>query len=150
MGKNKGKGGKSKRKGTNKSAEFEKRELVTKEQGQEYGQITKILGNCRLEVLCSDGQLRMGHIRGTLTKKVWISRGDIVLVSLRDYQDEKCDIMYKYNMDEIKRLKNMGVQMGNIAQNINIENNEEENLIDFNDDPSTNDSDHENIQLDDL
>lgn len=46
-------------------------------------------GNGRLEALCFDGTRRLGHIRGKLRKKVWINQGDIILLSLRDYQDEK-------------------------------------------------------------
>ena len=108
MGKNKGKGGKSKRKGKNKNDEGEKRDLMLKEEGQEYGQVTKVLGNCRLEIFCFDGQIRMGHVRGKFRKKIWINRDDIVLVGLRDYQDGKCDIIHKYTSDEARRLKNKG------------------------------------------
>jgi initiation factor 1A len=34
--------------------------------------------------------------------------GDIVLVSLRDFQDGKCDVILKYNADEARQLKAMG------------------------------------------
>ena len=33
---------------------------------------------------------------------------DIILVGLRDYQDQKADVIMKYNSDEARRLKNMG------------------------------------------
>jgi translation initiation factor 1A len=33
--------------------------------------------------------------------------GDVVLLSLRDFQDEKADIIHKYNNDEIRDLKKM-------------------------------------------
>ena len=36
-----------------------------------------------------DGVTRLGHIRGKMRKKVWVSAGDIVLVGLREYQDDK-------------------------------------------------------------
>jgi translation initiation factor 1A len=52
-----------------------------------------MLGNGRLEAQCFDGTRRLGHIRGKLRKKVWINQGDIILLSLRDYQDEKGDVM---------------------------------------------------------
>eukprot|EP00343_Euplotes_focardii_P007544 CAMPEP_0205824326 /NCGR_PEP_ID=MMETSP0206-20130828/20432_1 /ASSEMBLY_ACC=CAM_ASM_000279 /TAXON_ID=36767 /ORGANISM="Euplotes focardii, Strain TN1" /LENGTH=42 /DNA_ID= /DNA_START= /DNA_END= /DNA_ORIENTATION= len=42
MPKNKGKGGKSKRKGKNKNREGEKRELILKEEGQEYAKVLKV------------------------------------------------------------------------------------------------------------
>lgn len=107
MGKSgKGKGGRNRRRGKNDSGQ--KRELIYKEDGQEYAQITKMVGNGRLEVLCFDGIKRTGHIRGKLRKKVWMGQGDIILVSLRDFQDEQCDVVHKYNSDEARTLKNVG------------------------------------------
>ncbi|MEJ1281326.1 hypothetical protein NN561_012276 [Cricetulus griseus] len=85
MPKNKGKGGKNRRRGKNEN-ESEKRELVFKEDGQEYAQVIKMLGNGRLEAMCFDGVKRLCHIRGKLRKKVWINTSDIILVGLRDYQ----------------------------------------------------------------
>lgn len=41
---------------------------------------------------------------------------DIVLVGLRDFQDEKCDILLKYLIDEVRNLK----QYGEIPENIKI------------------------------
>ena len=41
-----------------------------KEDGQEYAQVVKMLGNGRLEAFCFDGERRMCHIRGKLRKKV--------------------------------------------------------------------------------
>ena len=85
MPKNKGKGGKNRRRGKNEN-EGLKRELVFKEDGQEYAQVIKMLGNGRLEAMCFDGVKRLCHIRGKLRKKVWINQSDIILVGLRDYQ----------------------------------------------------------------
>jgi translation initiation factor 1A len=56
-----------------------------------------MLGNGRLEAQCFDGARRLAHIRGKLRKKVWINQGDIILLSLRDYQDEKGDVIMKYS-----------------------------------------------------
>ena len=106
MPKNKGKGGKNRKRGTNKN-EPEKRDLILKEEGQEYGQVTKMLGNARLEVYCFDGVRRLGVICGKMRKKSWVSNGDIVLVGLRDFQDSKCDILMKYLLDEAKKLQKM-------------------------------------------
>ncbi|KFY29456.1 hypothetical protein V493_02348 [Pseudogymnoascus sp. VKM F-4281 (FW-2241)] len=107
MPKNKGKGGKNRRRGKNEN-DNEKRELTFKEEGQEYAQVLKMLGNGRLEALCFDGQKRLAHIRGKLRKKVWINQGDIILLSLRDYQDEKGDVILKYSADEARSLKAYG------------------------------------------
>ena len=40
--------------------------------------------------------------------KVWINAGDIVLVSLREFQDSKADIIHRYNADEARNLKQYG------------------------------------------
>ena len=37
---------------------------------KEYAQVSKMLGNGRLEALCFDGPKRLCHIRGKLRKKV--------------------------------------------------------------------------------
>merc|ERR1712137_1534459 len=71
MVKNKGKGGKNRRRGKN-DTEGSKREITFKEDGQEYAQVTRMLGNGRLEAFCFDGVNRLCHIRGKLRKRVWI------------------------------------------------------------------------------
>jgi len=116
MPKNKGKGGKNRRRGKNEN-EGLKRELVFKEDGQEYAQVTKMLGNGRLEAMCFDGVKRLCHIRGKLRKKVWINQSDIVLVGLRDYQDAKADVILKYSADEARNLKSYGEFPENVKIN---------------------------------
>jgi translation initiation factor 1A len=76
--------------------------------GQEYAQVVKMLGNGRCECFCFDGVTRLGHIRGKMRKKVWITAGDIVLVGKREFQDEKVDIIHKYTADEARNLKQYG------------------------------------------
>jgi len=98
-----GKGGKNRRRGKNDSES--KRELTFKEDGQEYAQVTRMLGNGRLEAFCFDGVNRLCHIRGKLRKRVWIGVGDIVLLGLREFQDQKADIILKYDGDEARSLK---------------------------------------------
>lgn len=39
----------------------------------EYAQVTKMLGNGRLEAQCFDGEKRLAHIRGKMRKKVIIN-----------------------------------------------------------------------------
>jgi len=116
MPKNKGKGGKNRRRGKNEN-ENEKRELVFKEDGQEYAQVSKMLGNGRLESMCFDGVKRLCHIRGKLRKKVWINASDIILVGLRDYQDNKADVILKYTPDEARNLK----AYGELPDSVNID-----------------------------
>ena len=63
-----GKGGKNRRRGKG-DGEESKRELEFKEEGQEYAQVVRMLGNGRCECFCYDGVTRLGHIRGKMRKK---------------------------------------------------------------------------------
>ncbi len=85
------------------------RPLIFKETCQEYAYVEKMLGDCRVAIRCADDKNRLGHIRGTMTKrrKVFINPGDVVLCGLREYEDAKADIMYLYNKKEVKRLISM-------------------------------------------
>mmetsp|Transcript_21210 Transcript_21210/g.71310 ORF Transcript_21210/g.71310 Transcript_21210/m.71310 type:complete len:136 (-) Transcript_21210:1265-1672(-) len=118
MPKNKGKGGKNRRRGKNDNDS--KRELVYKEDGQEYAQVTKMLGNGRLEAYCFDGVNRLCHIRGKLRKRVWIQQGDIVLIGLREFQDQKADVILKYDNEEARSLKAYGELPENVQINVDV------------------------------
>jgi len=133
MPKIKGKGGK-KNKRAKGGAEFTKRELIFKEDGQEYGQVMKALGNGRFDVQCMDGNKRLCHICGKMRKKIWVMVGDIILVSLRDFQDAKGDIILKYTSDEAKNLKTYKElpDLVKINETDLAEDDEEDNDIEFN------------------
>ncbi len=74
MPKNKGKGGKNWKKGKKRDeGDDNRRELIFKEDGQEYAQAIKMLGDGRVQLQCFDGVARQGLIRGTMRRRVWIS-----------------------------------------------------------------------------
>jgi len=102
----------------------EKRELILKEEGQEYAQVARMLGNGRLEAVCVDGKKRLCIIRGKMRKHVWIHPGDTILISLREYQDGKGDVIHKYTPVEARELKKMGVVDFQISENANDDNEE--------------------------
>jgi len=118
-------GGKSHKRSANHKKEV-KREFITKTEGQEYGQIIKMLGNGRVSVLCFDGRERLGIIRGAMRKRIWINQEDIVLVGLREFQEEKVDILHKFSTSEIIRLK----RMGHLPETLRVDE-KEENAFDF-------------------
>ena len=43
-----------------------------------------------------------------MKNRVWIAAGDYVLMGLRDFQDDKADVIHKYTPDEVRKLKKMG------------------------------------------
>jgi translation initiation factor 1A len=89
---------------------------------EEYAYVKKLLGNCRVQLITGSGVEAIGIIRGTLRKfnrRVIIEAGDIVVVSKRDYQENKVDIVHKYNTDQVqsliadKKLSNVLINMYN-------------------------------------
>ena len=50
----------------------------------------------------------IGIIPGRFRKRVWMSSGDIVLISRRDFQNNKVDIIHKYYLEEIRFLYAQG------------------------------------------
>lgn len=119
----------------------------------EYAQITKMLGNGRVDASCFDGVRRIAHIRGKMRKKVWINQGDIVLLSLREFQDEQADVIVKYNPDEARALK----QQGELPESARInesdpfgQGSDEECNFEFDNDADSDDDEDEKLDIDDI
>ena len=91
-----------------------KRDLVQKDasQGQEYAQIQSKLGDCRFKLTCYDGIERIarlcGGMRYNMRKKARLDVGNIVLISIRDFDEAKADIIHKYTDEEARKLLNLG------------------------------------------
>ena len=80
------------------------------EDGQMYAIATKMLGNRRLIAKCTDEQERLAIIPGKYKgKRNWISVGMVLLLGIRDYQDDKADVIYIYNDQDVKRIRRTGV-----------------------------------------
>lgn len=103
-------GGNKSKKGKNLDRPDLKGIPVKENEDEDYALVERMLGNGRLHVICStDNKIRLAHIRGAMFyKKVKIQKGDILLVSIRPYQKEKCDVLYKY---EDSQLQQKGIQV---------------------------------------
>jgi len=55
-----------------------------------------MMGANHIRVRCSDGVTRLGRIKGKMKKRAWIREGDIIIVVPWSFQDDKCDITYRY------------------------------------------------------
>ena len=107
-------------------------------QHEVYAYVIKLLGNCRVLVLCDNGTEAIGVIRGSMrrfNKRVLIETGDILAVSMRDFQDNKVDIVHKYNAEQCKILINNKeisdtlINAYNKISNAAINNTNEANII---------------------
>lgn len=115
MPKNKGKGGKKKKRGTNQLL-FEKKELVLIDQNdhdQVYGMIITRLGGKYASVYCNDDKLRVCYISGKIQRKKWFRKGSYVIISLRNEltptEKTKGDIIHVYNEIDEKDLERRGI-----------------------------------------
>jgi translation initiation factor 1A len=88
--------------------------LYERQPDQMYGRAIKLLGGCNVLVYCNDNRERLCHIRGALRKKVWIAVGDILLISLREFDRtgtttldsvQRGDVVAKYDQQVIYRLR---------------------------------------------
>ena len=100
------KGGNKHKKAKNSTDPNERLNMVYKEEGEEYAYIDKMLGGSRCTIRLPDQTTKLGIIRGKLRRrKTWICVGDLVLVGIRSYQDDKCDILHKYTQGQVQILK---------------------------------------------
>lgn len=104
---------KKSRKGARRAHTDRKRELIFKsEEGQAYGRVEKMLGNGRLLATSECAQKESNlicKIRGSMRRSEWISVGDTVLIGLRDFQDDKADVLHVYNREEVMMLTKWGM-----------------------------------------
>ena len=127
-----------KKKGANRTRDkgVISRELIFKEYGQDYAIVTRVLGNCRFITRSYvDNKSRLSIMRKAIRKKGWIRSNDVVLISIRDFQDSKCDIIHLYRREEAQKLVHFEeisrtfLQSGVDKCVIGDENNEDDNVV---------------------
>jgi len=72
------------------------------------GIVKQRLGASRMYVACLDGKTRTCRIPGRLKKSLWLRENNIVLISPWEFNDDKGDVVYKYNPTQVTWLKNKG------------------------------------------
>ena len=76
--------------------------------GQVIGLIDQRVGASRMLVKCSDGKTRNCKVPGRLRRSLWIREGDFVIIQPWEFDNEKGDILYKYSLNAIAKLRQMG------------------------------------------
>ena len=98
--------------------------LPNKRLGEIFGRVVDIYGNDRMQVFCEDGKYRVGRIRGKIKKRVWIRRGDLIIVNPWEWETEtkdslgKCEITWRYTNAEESYLERSNL----IPQNLKLDN----------------------------
>jgi len=100
-------GGKGFKKRKKKGNNFrEDKELVLKDpkENENYGLVKGAKGNGRFDIETPDGTVKLGVLAGKHRKRMWVNAGDIVLVGIWDFQEDKCSILHKYSEDHVQKL----------------------------------------------
>jgi translation initiation factor 1A len=110
--------------GANQPPVVKRVKMPYRKNGEMFGRITDIYGQERMGVYCEDGKHRLGRIRGKIKKRVWIRKGDLVVVNPWDFetqtegQKEKCEISWRYLRHEISWLTRRNL----VPENLDINN----------------------------
>jgi translation initiation factor 1A len=89
----------------------EQRSLIKKDDSTNYGIVTKKLGSGRFKIRLNlenkelIGRLRGKFKHGSQKKKNWVEEGTVVLVGIRDFQDDMVDIIHVYDQAEVRILR---------------------------------------------
>lgn len=148
------KGGNKAKKGANKNYVEKKVEEPT--EGQYIGIVTKYLGNSRCDLTFikhvfnketnRTERIQMnvrGLVRGSVKKRVRLNNGDLVLLSIRDFQNNVVDILVKYSDNEIYKLKKKNIIENEILKmrnSLDVKVSEQKNLSKVLDDSESNET----------
>ena len=106
---------------------------------EEYAIVTKKLGGGRflLRLNMKNTEI-VGRLCGKMRyrkakRKNWVDVDSVVLVGLRDFQDNVVDIVHVYDSDEAKELRKSGKFIEETRLKKVVDDNEEEFMFDFED-----------------
>jgi len=93
--------------GSFQAPEITRVRLPYRKNGEMFARVVDIYGQERMGVFCEDGKHRVGRIRGKIKKRVWIRKGDLVIVNPWEFETEikdkkeKCEISWRYLKHEV-------------------------------------------------
>jgi len=73
-------------------------------EGEMFGIADQLLGASKIRVMCEDGTSRVGRIPGKIKKRMWIREGDLLIISVWDFQPDKCDVRFRYTKTQAVNL----------------------------------------------
>ena len=81
----------------------------TPRKGEVIGVITQRFGGNRMEVHSTDGKKRNCRVPGRFKKFLWLRPKDVVLIMPWADDDEKGDVIFKYNSSAVNQLRKKGI-----------------------------------------
>ena len=105
----KSKGKKSKKGNQEQNTEANLRvTLPYKPKGEMFAVAETFQGGSRLQLICEDGERRMGRIPGKLRRRMWVRENDLLIVVPWSFQDSKADVKFRYTPTQTSNLKRLG------------------------------------------
>ena len=100
---------KKSKKGQNQENEANLRvTLPYKPKGEMFAVAETFQGGSRLQLICEDGERRMGRIPGKLRRRMWVRENDLLIVVPWSFQDSKADVKFRYTPTQTANLKKLG------------------------------------------
>ncbi len=81
----------------NESEEYIRLKLPKKNKNELFAIADQLMGGSRIRVICEDGKSRLARIPGKMKRRARVRQGDLCIIKPWDIQDEKADIVYRYN-----------------------------------------------------
>tara|TARA_B110000014_G_C19975329_1_gene504992 strand:- start:381 stop:827 length:447 start_codon:yes stop_codon:yes gene_type:complete len=104
----KGKGKHGKKKGYQVDETNLRVTLPYKPKGEMFAVAETFQGGSRLQLICEDGERRMGRIPGKLRRRMWVRENDLLIVVPWSFQDSKADVKFRYTPTQTSNLKRSG------------------------------------------
>lgn len=127
----------SKYKGKKNKVDSAEQKIALKGIDEAYGLITKKLGNGRFMVKINLQKKEiMGRICGSMRRRKnkrsnWVDVGSIVLVGMREFQNDRVDIVHVYDQAEVRELKKSGEYIEETGEYREAEEVVEDEIFDF-------------------
>ena len=83
--------------------------------GEVIGVIVQRLGGNRMEVKGVDGKTRNCRVPGRFSRSLWLRPRDIVLIKPWEFDNEKGDVIFKYDGNAANQLRKRGL-LNNLKQ----------------------------------
>ena len=72
------------------------------------GIITQRCGGSRMMVSCMDGKTRNCRVPGRKRRGLWLRENDVIIIEPWEFDNNKGDVLFKYSLNAIEKLKQMG------------------------------------------
>ena len=84
--------------------EYIRLRLPKKQNNEMFAIADRLMGGSRINAVCEDGKSRMARIPGKMKRRARVRAGDLIIIKPWEIQNEKADIVYRYNRTQANTL----------------------------------------------